>query len=80
MLKLSAPFLAAVLAALCLLNYVNACAAENKPDRQVAITIDDLPSHGTLPPGLTRVDVAKSVELVVKDGRFQLWEGGTAVR
>ena len=27
-----------------------------------------------------RVDGAKSVELVVKDGRFQLWEGGTAVR
>jgi peptidoglycan/xylan/chitin deacetylase (PgdA/CDA1 family) len=29
--------------------------------QQVAITIDDLPSHGTLPPGLTRVDIAKSI-------------------
>jgi len=29
--------------------------------QQVALTIDDLPSHGTLPPGLTRVDVAKSI-------------------
>ncbi len=31
-------------------------------------------------PKTRRVDGAKSVELVVKDGRFQLWEGGTAVR
>ncbi|HEY4818346.1 MAG TPA: polysaccharide deacetylase family protein [Candidatus Acidoferrum sp.] len=27
----------------------------------VAITIDDLPSHGALPPGMTRTDVAKSI-------------------
>jgi hypothetical protein len=25
----------------------------------VAITIDDLPSHGTLPPGMTRADVGE---------------------
>jgi peptidoglycan-N-acetylglucosamine deacetylase len=29
--------------------------------QQVAITIDDLPSHGNLPPGLTCVDIAKSI-------------------
>ena len=29
--------------------------------QQVAITVDDLPSHGALPPGVTRIDVAKSI-------------------
>ena len=29
--------------------------------QQIAITIDDLPSHGALPPGMTRADVAKSI-------------------
>jgi peptidoglycan/xylan/chitin deacetylase (PgdA/CDA1 family) len=29
--------------------------------QEVAITIDDLPSHGSLPSGMTRVDVAKSI-------------------
>ena len=28
---------------------------------QVAITVDDLPSHGPLPPGMTRTDAAKSI-------------------
>ena len=28
---------------------------------QVALTFDDLPAHGPLPPGLTRVDVAKNI-------------------
>jgi feruloyl esterase len=28
---------------------------------QVALTFDDLPSHGPLPPGMTRVDVATSI-------------------
>jgi len=35
--------------------------------QQVAITIDDLPSHGTLPPGMTRADVAKSILKTLKD-------------
>ena len=26
---------------------------------QVAITIDDLPQHGDLPPGVSRLDIAK---------------------
>ena len=29
--------------------------------KEVAITVDDLPRHGDLPPGMTRLDVAKSI-------------------
>ena len=29
--------------------------------QRVALTFDDLPDHGPLPPGLSRVDVAKSI-------------------
>lgn len=29
--------------------------------QEVALTFDDLPAHGPLPPGVTRVDVAKSI-------------------
>jgi peptidoglycan/xylan/chitin deacetylase (PgdA/CDA1 family) len=29
--------------------------------QEVAITIDDLPAHGALPPGMTRADVAESI-------------------
>jgi peptidoglycan-N-acetylglucosamine deacetylase len=35
--------------------------------QQVAITVDDLPSHGALPPGMTRTDVAKSILKTLKD-------------
>ena len=35
--------------------------------QQVAITIDDLPSHGILPPGMTRVDVTKSLLQALED-------------
>jgi peptidoglycan/xylan/chitin deacetylase (PgdA/CDA1 family) len=35
--------------------------------QQVAITIDDLPSHGALPPGTTRADVATSILKTLKD-------------
>jgi peptidoglycan-N-acetylglucosamine deacetylase len=35
--------------------------------QQVAITIDDLPSHGILPPGVTRTDVAKSILKALKE-------------
>jgi peptidoglycan/xylan/chitin deacetylase (PgdA/CDA1 family) len=34
---------------------------------QVALTFDDLPSHGPLPPGMTRVDVAKSILGTLKE-------------
>src|SRR6266436_6302766 len=37
--------------------------------QQLAITIDDLPSHGSLPPGKTRTDVAKSILKTLKDAR-----------
>jgi peptidoglycan/xylan/chitin deacetylase (PgdA/CDA1 family) len=32
-----------------------------KPQLAVAITVDDLPQHGDLPPGMTRSDIAKSM-------------------
>jgi len=35
--------------------------------QQVALTFDDLPSHGELPPGMTRVDVANSIIKTLKD-------------
>ncbi len=35
--------------------------------QQVAITVDDLPSHGALPPGMTRADVAKSILKTLQD-------------
>jgi peptidoglycan/xylan/chitin deacetylase (PgdA/CDA1 family) len=44
------------LACVCLLAFASAAFSQ-----QVAITIDDLPSHGTLPPGLTRADVANAI-------------------
>jgi peptidoglycan-N-acetylglucosamine deacetylase len=37
--------------------------------QEVAITVDDLPSHGTLPPGMTRADVAKSILQTLKKYR-----------
>ncbi|HTW49400.1 MAG TPA: polysaccharide deacetylase family protein [Acidobacteriaceae bacterium] len=37
------------------------CAAASAQSRQIAITFDDLPVHGPLPPGETRLDVAKQV-------------------
>jgi peptidoglycan/xylan/chitin deacetylase (PgdA/CDA1 family) len=32
-----------------------------KAQQEVAITVDDLPQHGDLPPGITRSDIAKSM-------------------
>jgi peptidoglycan-N-acetylglucosamine deacetylase len=34
--------------------------------KEVAITIDDFPAHGELPPGMTRVDVARSMIRTLK--------------
>ena len=36
------------------------------PAQQIAITIDDLPVHGTLPPNMTRLDVANSILATLK--------------
>ncbi len=35
--------------------------AASSPPGHVALTFDDLPSHGPLPPGVGRVDIAKSI-------------------
>src|ERR1700719_999742 len=32
-----------------------------------AVTVDDLPSHGSLPPGMTRSDVARSILKALQD-------------
>src|SRR5262249_34740742 len=34
--------------------------------QQVAVTFDDLPAHGDLPPGVTRTDVAKKILATLK--------------
>jgi peptidoglycan/xylan/chitin deacetylase (PgdA/CDA1 family) len=38
--------------------------------QQVAFTFDDLPSHGDLPPGQTRLNVAESILRTLKDQRM----------
>jgi peptidoglycan-N-acetylglucosamine deacetylase len=35
--------------------------------QEVAITVDDLPSHGALPPGMSRSDIAKSIIKALKN-------------
>jgi len=37
--------------------------------QEVAITFDDLPAHGALPPGMSRVDVARIILKDLKDAR-----------
>jgi peptidoglycan/xylan/chitin deacetylase (PgdA/CDA1 family) len=37
--------------------------------QEVALTFDDLPAHGPLPPGVTRLDVAKSIIATLKAAR-----------
>lgn len=48
---------------LCLLASIQLIAggAPAKHTKEVALTVDDLPRHGDLPPGMTRLDVAKSI-------------------
>jgi len=50
----------------CLCPLIFAAAAFSQ---QIALTIDDLPSHGALPAGMTRVDVAKSILKTLRDAR-----------
>ena len=41
---------------------------EKRPPRlQIAITFDDLPAHGPLPPGVSRLDVAKKLIAALRD-------------
>ena len=60
----------AVSAGLCVLCAVLfASAVEQTTDARpprVALTFDDLPNHGPLPPGMSRVDVAKSILSTLK--------------
>lgn len=41
-----------------------ACAAQQHP--QIALTFDDLPTHGEMPPGMTRSQIAKNIIAAVK--------------
>ena len=54
---------------LCLAFLCNSVFANSALSQQVALTFDDLPSHGALPPGMTRVDVAKSILKTLKEAR-----------
>lgn len=49
-------------ASLCMLVFASGAFSQ-----QIALTIDDLPSHGSLPPGMTRADVAESILKTLKD-------------
>ncbi len=42
------------------------CVSPAHAAQQVALTFDDLPAHAALPPGLSRVDVARSIIRVLK--------------
>lgn len=50
--------------AACVLPLTVACAQTQKFD--VAITVDDLPAHGALPPGVSRTDVARDYLAALK--------------
>jgi len=54
---------ALLIAGACLLIAAHAAAGRQAPAAKalVALTFDDLPAHGPLPPGMTRVDVANSI-------------------
>ena len=54
---------------LCLAVLCNIVSANLVFSQQIALTIDDLPSHGALPPGMTRVDVAKSFLKTLRDAQ-----------
>src|SRR6516162_8101829 len=38
--------------------------------QQMAVTFDDLPSHGPLPPGMTRLEITQSILKTLKDERM----------
>jgi peptidoglycan/xylan/chitin deacetylase (PgdA/CDA1 family) len=58
---------ALIAASLCVVATLFASSQESpKQSSKVALTFDDLPDHGPLPPGMTRVDVAKSIIATLK--------------
>ena len=38
--------------------------------QQMAVTFDDLPAHGPMPPGMTRVEIAQSILETLKQERM----------
>lgn len=52
----------AVCFAICILRIDPIASAQ-----EVAVTVDDLPAHGSLPPGMTRLDLARSILKALKD-------------
>ena len=70
MLRVSPTRLSAVLAAACLLNSVNVWAADNKPDRQVAITIDDLPAASNTMPAATITQMTTKLLTTLRDQKI----------
>ena len=59
----------AALAGMCLMAAAMLAhgAGQNAPKARVALTFDDLPAHGPLPPGLTRLDIARSILGTLKE-------------
>ena len=51
----------------CLACVCTIASASTTFSQEVALTIDDLPAHGSLPPGVTRADVAKIILKDLKD-------------
>ena len=58
--------IASVFCLVCVCMLLSASAAF---PQAVALTVDDLPAHGVLPPGMTRADVARSVLKTLKTER-----------
>ncbi len=50
------------------LSATSSAASDSVTPGEVALTFDDLPVHGPLPPGLTREDVARSIIRALQDG------------
>jgi peptidoglycan/xylan/chitin deacetylase (PgdA/CDA1 family) len=50
----------------CILAGLLALAAAAASGQQMAITFDDLPAHGSMPPGMTRLEIAQSILATLK--------------
>jgi peptidoglycan-N-acetylglucosamine deacetylase len=61
-------FRAAAVAAACLVTATMLASGEgqNAATPRIALTFDDLPAHGPLPPGVTRPDIARSILAALK--------------
>jgi peptidoglycan/xylan/chitin deacetylase (PgdA/CDA1 family) len=70
MLKLSATFLAAVCVLSIIKSPMKAWAADKKPDRQVAITIDDLPAASNLLPAPAITEMTTKLLTTLRDQKI----------